>query len=292
MATMVQSRTGANFQHIPYKGAAPALVDVVSGKPSRIYGPVLISMVRSRARDLEAFSEAWQVNGRSLGSVRGLVCHNQNVVRPESVPMPIGRGPWQLDGLSQMHFASIADLQEMLESDQYAQYLERMKHFASHCMNLTARRHVVIPNQKSAIPGVDKLKRMSLLQRQPGVTSVAFHKWWLERHGPKVARIGTLSGANQFHVYAGRLVFGSPDEGFDQVPDGVTELVLPDIEAMLGTFSPTGAAITDHAATMIGTITPKLMRNINQLLVRRTAMRCRQSVAYNSWRKILRPIWM
>lgn len=31
MATMVQSRTGANFQHIPYKGAAPALVDVVAG---------------------------------------------------------------------------------------------------------------------------------------------------------------------------------------------------------------------------------------------------------------------
>lgn len=32
MATMVQSRTGANFQHIPYKGSAPALVDVVSGQ--------------------------------------------------------------------------------------------------------------------------------------------------------------------------------------------------------------------------------------------------------------------
>ena len=38
MATMVQSRTGAHFLHVPYKGAAPALTDLVAGQVDIMFG--------------------------------------------------------------------------------------------------------------------------------------------------------------------------------------------------------------------------------------------------------------
>lgn len=38
VASMVQSRTDANFRHIPYKGSAPALVDLISGQIDVVWG--------------------------------------------------------------------------------------------------------------------------------------------------------------------------------------------------------------------------------------------------------------
>lgn len=223
-------------------------------------GPVLISLIRSHEGQQDRFAQAWRASAQRLGRVEGLACHIQNLVQPEHVPMAIGRGPWRIDGLSQMHFESKQALEEMVSSKEYALHVESLASFASHCLDLGTWRHVVIP-AASAAQGL--LKRMSLLQRQPGVSNLEFRRWWIERHGPKVAGLGALNGANQFHVMNARLVLGSADKGFDQIPDGVTELLLADVASMIDTFSPSGTAITDHAASMIGKITPMLMHEVS-----------------------------
>ena len=173
--------------------------------------------------------------------------------------MPVQRGPWVVDGIGQMEFDSGESLRRMLADKRFAQFIAAHREVASHCLTLVALKYVVIAPRACPDGQAPLVKRMSLLQKGPHTTPRQFRSWWLNQHGPKVAQLRSLCGANQYHVMQSQLEFGTLAQGFERVPDGVTELLLPDLESMRDTFPADGSAITASASEMIAAMTPLLV---------------------------------
>jgi len=69
LGEMLMARTGAHLQHVPYKGSAPALVDVVAGRVDLYFDAVISSAPQIKAGRLKALATASVRRARVLPQV-------------------------------------------------------------------------------------------------------------------------------------------------------------------------------------------------------------------------------
>lgn len=213
---------------------------------------VLLMLAKLRAGQALA-GDAWERHTGLLAKVPSVRCAVTNIVRSSDVPMPIPRGPWVLDVITQLALASDAQPEVAMDSPAFQLAIGAARALLADCLVLVTQR-VDVLGCSDLPPGT--LKRMSLLQRDPSSSTPEFQRWWKTVHGPRVAQLGTLLSSAQYHVQSARAVISSGDACWQQVPDGVTELRLPNEEVMLDTFRPQGNPITWHAASRIHRISP------------------------------------
>lgn len=213
----------------------------------------LLLLARLQAGKVLA-GEAWERHTSLLAKVLGVRSVLGNTVRSRDVPMPMPRGPWELDAITQMAFDSDLQAEAALHSPALLLAIDAARPLLLDCLVLATQRVEVLACADAPPPSA--LKRMSLLQRDPSVSTPEFQRWWRTVHGPRVAQLGTLLSSAQFHVHSASRVISSGDPAWQQVPDGVTELRLPNADVMLDTFRPEGNPITRHAATQIHRISP------------------------------------
>lgn len=122
VASMVQSRTDANFRHIPYKGSAPALVDLISGQIDVVWGSLSSVVPFIRGGQMKALAVTTAKRSPALPNVpaeaESKLLEGMDVAPWFGVMAPAGTSPEIVARLNREINAilDLADVQKQLET--------------------------------------------------------------------------------------------------------------------------------------------------------------------------------
>ncbi len=219
---------------------------------------VRMGLIRKKAEwRTEDFLEYWRSqHGPLAARAPNLREYWQNAVTERLEP-PAGlpRGPWELDGFSQLWFADSQEAAQALKDGDFAASLiADERHFLGLLHIVTATQNVVVPLPEGSLRDAAS-KRMSILRRRDDIGEDEFRREWCA-HGDLVRRIPGLRGYRQSVVTARERTKGQPCS-HDELPiDGIGELWFESAETLRAAFSsPAGQAAVAHARAFLAEVT-------------------------------------
>ena len=205
------------------------------------------------------FGRHWfEVHGPLAARLPGLRRYHQNhVVDDRQLAIDHARGPWSIDGISELWFDSDDAMKRALSSDEYKEVARDHHLFVGPTALITAVQNVVVPVDPSAGPLV---KRMSILTRKPGLTPEQFKDEWWGFHAEAVSKFPNLMGYTQNLVTGRSAGLGQP-ASFEALPiDGMVELWFRSVADVEAAFHSSAANVSQtHALSFIAEITTFLV---------------------------------
>lgn len=183
----------------------------------------------------ERFSDHWlNIHGPIAAGMKNLRIYNQNLVVDNEHRHPIGGGSIDIDGYSELHFDTYADMVEgvqSLDADTGNALLDDAEILLQKrlCDILVCSRKVVreVP---SYLQDKNLLHRVSFLSRAEGVSAAEFEREWCYAHAKLVEAVPGHAGYNQ-NLVIDRFVDGKPAT-HEQLPvDGMVEFYFENEEA-------------------------------------------------------------
>lgn len=216
-------------------------------------------LTRKQGLSSEDFRRHWRnVHGPLAARLPGLRRYHQNhVVDSRQLAIDHARGNWAIDGISELWFDSVDDMQRAISSDAYRDVAQDHVRFVGNTGLITAEQNIVVPVDASGAPLV---KRMSILTRKPGLTAEQFKEEWWGFHAEAVKKFPNLMGYTQNFVTDRSSGLGRP-EPYEALPiDGVVELWFRSIADIETAFrSPAADVSQTHALSFIAEITTFLV---------------------------------
>ncbi|CDX35923.1 conserved hypothetical protein [Mesorhizobium sp. SOD10] len=205
----------------------------------------------------EDFDGHWRATHGSLASrLSGLRAYYQHlVVNKEQFGITHARGPWDLDGFSELHFDDLACMMSAISSPQFAGALEDETKFLQDVHLVACEKYVVVPVELGDGPSV---KRMTILKRLPGISAERFRHEWLDVHASWVRQWPNVLGYVQNLVvdrYHGDRIESAR---YEAVPvDGIVEFWFRDKQRAAELYASDIVARTqEHALMFLDEITP------------------------------------
>jgi uncharacterized protein (TIGR02118 family) len=192
------------------------------------------------------FAEQWeQRRVPAIKKLPGVVRYIRNLVMEEIRRNHVAAGPFQVDGIEEIWYASAADAQTTCEVMDFLQGMTFCK----------VQEHVVINRPE---PSPQALKRISLLARRSDMSPQAFRNYWLDVHAPLALCHRAVDRYVQNHV----MQHDAPAElplGMQRV-DGFGEFMISDLAAMQDDYNKSeGRRMTGDVQNFLGAVSTYLM---------------------------------
>lgn len=141
----------------------------------------------------EDFDRHWRTtHGPLAAKLPGLRAYHQHlVVNKEQFGIDHARGPWDLDGFSELHFDDLPSMMSAVSSPHFAAALQDEPEFVKDVHLVACEKHVVVPVELGKGPFV---KRMTMLKRLPGISADRFRQEWLTVHASWVRQWPNVLG--------------------------------------------------------------------------------------------------
>jgi len=207
----------------------------------------------------EEFRRHWrEVHGPLAARLPGLRRYHQNhVVDNRQLAIDHARGSWSIDGISELWFDSVEDMNKAVSSQEYQAVAQDHHTFVGKTGLISAVQNVVVPVDLTTGPLV---KRMSILSRKRGLTPDQFkHEWW-GFHAEAVRKFPNLMGYTQNLVVERSAGLGRPASQEELPIDGMVEMWFRSVADIETAFrSPAADVSQTHALSFIAEITTFLV---------------------------------
>lgn len=220
---------------------------------------IRMGLIRKKENlSFEEFSRYWvEVHGPIASNIPGLHKYNQNhVIDSEQRGIDYQRTPFVVDGFSQLWFDDQSSMRSNIGPYMTNILASDEAHFIDDLKLIVVEQNVVIPVSE------DKplIKRMSIINRRPGVDDETFKREWWEVHAEHVLSMPGIEGYKQ-NLVVERSIERGQEALYEEMPiDGIVELWFRDIYSLEAAFSsPNGQRTMAHAKKFIGQISTFLV---------------------------------
>lgn len=203
------------------------------------------------------FDRHWRDrHGPLAAQFLGLKAYFQHaVLNKDQFGIDHARGPWDLDGFSELHFDNLGAMMAAVSDQSFATALKDEDGFLADVHLVACEKHVVVP---VATGDGRFVKRMTLLKKLPGMSDADFRHEWLKVHADWVRQWPNVLGYVQNIVvdrYHGARTESAP---YEDVPiDGIVEFWFRDKETAAELYASDIVTRTQlHALEFLDEITP------------------------------------